>query len=163
MSGFIQKYRTPFRELMRKFPRNLRIRAWAFWDEALMRANWEPGFIDGEPLERGQFVFGREEMAEVLGISEREFRTIRDRFLKVSELTVESSNRGTIATIVNFDIYVRNISQTDQQSDQQSGQQTTSKRPANDHSVEPNSLITKEYKEKNGRIEDLYIQRRNQV
>jgi hypothetical protein len=155
MSGFIQLEREPFRRLMQKFRARQRAGAHAFWIEALMRANYEDGPYDGELLKRGQFLFGREEMARTLGLSERQVRTLTERFKKLSELTIETSSRGTKTTIVNYDTYVGSPPQNDQQNDQQ----TTSKRPANDHSEEVNKQINKE--ENIVPFEERFRQRRN--
>lgn len=115
MAGFIQMRRDPFRELMRSIPRSQRAATWAFWHEALMRANYEYA----NELERGQFVFGRDEMAKTLGISVSTVRTIVRRLVAASELTTVSTGKGTTATICKYDTYINTPENNGQQIYQQ--------------------------------------------
>jgi len=80
----------------------------------------------------GQFVFGRKKASKETGLTEREIRTIID-FLKTSgNLTIKSTNKFSIITIVNWRTYQADEVDNDQQNDQP----PTSKRP---------QTITKEY------------------
>ncbi|MSR83014.1 MAG: hypothetical protein EXS58_08830 [Candidatus Latescibacteria bacterium] len=101
--GYIQKQRSPFRELLQKIPPRLRANAWAFWDLALMRCNWED---EAGGLRRGQFYFGRQEMAEELGLTPQKFRTVLKRFCDLGELTIQANNHGSRGTVDQFNIYV---------------------------------------------------------
>ena len=107
-----------------------------------MLANWEPTHLDGKPLARGQFVFGRDKMAQKLGISVGQLRTIVKYLEKMGELTIETTSKGTIATIVQYETYAG----FDHKNDQQDDQQTTNERPANDHSEQTNNHISKQYR-----------------
>ena len=56
-------------------------------------------------LKRGQFVFGRNSLAEALGASPQEIRT-RVKILKnIDFLTTKTTNRFTISTVCNYDKY----------------------------------------------------------
>lgn len=131
MNGHIRLCREPFRKLVQRFPPRQRSDASAFWLESLMRANWECGenatVRDRVVVERGQFVFGIKEMGEFLGLSFQTFRTIRDVFVTLSELTIKSTNRGSIATIVNYNTYIGDKTENDKQTNKEvtSNQQAT--------------------------------------
>lgn len=133
MANHVSIRRDRFRDLIRRFPRSLRANAGAFWVETLFRANWKDSENsngrDVILLRRGQFPMGRDEMAEAIGLSVREFRTILRRLEQWGELTNSSSNRGSIVTVVNYDYYVDDGRRSDQQIDHE----TASKRPANGH------------------------------
>lgn len=138
--SFIQLRRSAYRNLMQQFPHRLRAGAAAYWIEVLLRANYEPGHANGQLLQRGQFLFGRDELAKTVGLSPRNVRTLTDHFEKHAELTINATSHGSIGTIVNYNAYVGTAFATDPPNDQQ----MTSKRPASDHSEETNKPIIKE-------------------
>jgi hypothetical protein len=94
----------------------------------LMKATHKPTKI-GTPigvieLDRGQYISGRHKLSSAVGLSDREIRTCLARLTELDILTVKTTNRFSIYTIVNYSNY--------QDCDQQSDQQTTNKRPADD-------------------------------
>lgn len=98
-------------------------------------------------LEAGQFISGRLALAQALRQSEREVRTSLDRLVKMEILTIKSTSKYSVYSIVNYS----NYQGCDQQNDQQNDQQTTSKRPTNDQQTttkqELKHLNTKALKE----------------
>ncbi len=56
-------------------------------------------------LEPGQFVFGRRMAADELGMSEREIRTCLEIAKKADFLTIKTTNKYSIITIINWIIY----------------------------------------------------------
>lgn len=71
----------------------------------LEKARIQAGVFHGVPLERGQYLTGRQAMALALRMSEKE---IRNRLAKLAELeliAVTTTNRFTIVTITNFVTY----------------------------------------------------------
>jgi hypothetical protein len=110
---------------------------WAFWTWCLLKASHkEYDLIVG--LQRvnllpGQFIFGRKKAAKETGLTEREIRTILDFLKKCGNLTIKTTNKFSIITIVNWHIYQSEETENDQQNDQQ----LTSKGP---------QTKTKEYK-----------------
>tara|TARA_R110000751_G_scaffold267122_1_gene366075 strand:+ start:362 stop:1288 length:927 start_codon:yes stop_codon:yes gene_type:complete len=136
MNGFVVINRQAFQQLMEKIPARNRSDARSVFIEYLLRANFEPGTSgwgrDMVNLERGQLPFGRAKMAEEIGLSERSLRTTNRLLEKLQEVTSRSTNRGTILTIVNYDIYC----QADYKSDQQNDQQATNRISKSDHSKE---------------------------
>ncbi len=101
MGNFIQLGRDEFRQLIAKVPRRIKANARAVWIELLLRANYQAGYKDGVYLERGQLFCGREEMAEAIGLSEREYRSVLGCFKNLSEVTSKATSRGTILTLIN--------------------------------------------------------------
>jgi hypothetical protein len=68
----------------------------------------------------GQFVFGRKKAAKELRLSEQEIRTLIVFLLNSGNLTIKSTNKFSIITIVNWHIYQVSI-----EDDQPSNQPTT--------------------------------------
>jgi hypothetical protein len=141
---------------MQRFKRSQRPKANAYWIEVLLRANWEPGPFDGIELKRGQFVFGRVELAQQLGISEHNVRAITGRFKKLGELTTISTSDGTIGTIVQYDTYAAAA----KESNQPTNQRVTSYSPASNHSEETKKQ-NKPISINQNKLTDRYLKRRS--
>ena len=75
-------------------------------------------------LQRGQLISGRIKLSIILKQSERQIRTSIDRLTNMQIMTIKTTNKYSIYTIVNYSIY--------QDIEDDSAKQTTSKRPAND-------------------------------
>jgi len=97
---------------------------WAFWSWCLLKATYrEHDVIIGLQvihLMPGQFIFGRKKAAAETGLSEQEIRTIIEFLKKAGNLTIKSTNKFSIITIVNWTTY-----QGDNEDDQPANQQTT--------------------------------------
>jgi len=53
----------------------------------------------------GQFIFGRRKAAEETGLTEREIRTIIELLKNTGNLTIKTTNKFSIITIINWHIY----------------------------------------------------------
>ena len=115
----------------------------------LLNANWEDSRFQGYEVPTGSLVTGRKELAESLGISERSVRTALNHLKSTNEVTIKTTNRFSIVSIVNWEKYQGRDFESDHQNDQRSDQQVTNKRPTSDH--------IKEYKNiKNIRREEYF-------
>ena len=80
-------------------------------------------------IKRGQLVTGRKALAAQTGLSERQIRTALDHLKSTNELTIKSTNKFSLITIVNYGKFQDVQSDIDQQNDQQVDQRPTSDRP----------------------------------
>lgn len=124
MDGWIKLYR---RLLTNGWLKNHKVLV--FWIYCLLKATHEPikaivGFQEVN-LEPGQFVFGRHKASKETGLSEREIRTCIALLSKAQNMTIKTTNRFSIVSIVNWDTYQN----TNIQNDQLNDQQATSRRP----------------------------------
>ena len=101
---------------------------WLFVNLLLM-ANWEDGEWQGMIVKRGQLVTGRKALAAQTGLSERQIRTALEHLKSTNELTIKSTNKFSLITIVNYGKFQDVQSDIDQQNDQQVDQRPTSNRP----------------------------------
>lgn len=76
-------------------------------------------------LQPGQFIFGRRMAAEETGLTERQIRTALQSLINLKILTSKTTNKFSIITIINWDIYQAPEPENDQQNDQH----VTSNRP----------------------------------
>ena len=68
----------------------------------LLLANIVPANWQGITLERGQVVTGRKALAAQTGLSERQVRTALDHLEKTGELTIKTTSKYSLITIVNY-------------------------------------------------------------
>jgi hypothetical protein len=120
---------------------------WAFWTWCLMKATYkEYDQVVGCQsihLMPGDFVFGRKAASVELNMTEQEIRTAVDSMRKRQNITIKSTNKFSIISIVNWEIY----QQTEIEINQQGNEPLTSKQPATNHKQE-----VKEYKNKRSNI-----------
>lgn len=86
-----------------------------------MKLGSSAGVID---VNRGEYIGGRLSLSGRLKLSERQIRTSLDRLSKLEILTIRTTSKYSVYSIVNYELY--------QDSDQQTTSKTTNKRPAND-------------------------------
>lgn len=102
-----------------------------------MRANWRDGdFVtDYEvvSLRRGQFLMGRNEMSEDLGCGVQMLRTLIERLTNLQELTTKPTTRGTVVTVVNYNLYIDDAPTIQPPEQPTANQPVTSGQPAANH------------------------------
>lgn len=79
----------------------------------------------GMELKAGQFITGRKKLAEELGFSEQQIRTAIKKLESTGEITTKSTNRYSVITVVNWDNYQGD----DTESNQESNFPITNKQP----------------------------------
>jgi biotin operon repressor len=88
-------------------------------------ANYEPKQWKGITVKRGQFVTGRRKLSAETGLTEQEIRTAIKKLKATNEIEVQSTNKYSIITVKNYELYQN----SNQQINQQPNQQTTSRKP----------------------------------
>lgn len=100
----------------------------------LFKANYKDTRYQGKPVKRGQMITGRIALSEETGISQQSIRTCLSRLEKSGEITIQSTNRFSLVTIVNYNNY--------QDDDRQSTSQLTNNQPT----INQQSTTSKEVK-----------------
>ena len=108
----------------------------------LLNANHEDGQWRGVNIKRGQILTGLHKLNEKTKISIRTIRTCLDRLHKTGEIDIQTTNKYSIITILNYESYQGNRQATDKHPDKQ----PTSNRQATDNKQEGEE----EKKEKKG-------------
>lgn len=87
---------------------------WGWYDDAntkvvflhlLLTANWKEREYHGQTIEVGQAIFGVNSLAEQLGLSVRNVRTALDHLKSTGEITIKTTNKFSVATLVNWAKY----------------------------------------------------------
>lgn len=82
----------------------------------VLNARHEDGWKDGREVKRGQLLVSRQQLAKIWKVSEQTTRTILDNLEADQFFTRESTKRGSIITICNYDIYQANENTINQES-----------------------------------------------
>lgn len=112
----------------------------AVFIHCILKANWKDCSYQGVEVPRGSFVTGRKKLAKELGLSEQEIRTAIKHLISTNEITIKATNKFTIISIKNYDMY--------QQNNQELNQQSTNNQPTT------NQQLTTIEEYKNNRIID---------
>ena len=127
----------------------------------LLTANYEDKEWRGIAVKRGQVVTGRKKLSEELGISEQNVRTSLTRLKSTNEITIKTTNKFSVITVINYDTYQSHEASTNQQTNQLSNQQLTNNQPTTNQQLTTTKEIKKKRsKEKhsllNGRADELF-------
>lgn len=106
----------------------------------LLNANLEETRYMNHVIPKGGLVIGRKRLAADLGISERSVRTALKHLKMTNEVTIETTNRFSIVTIVNWEKYQTNS----KRATNKTTNDLTNNRPTSDQQV----TTEKEYKNK---------------
>ena len=87
----------------------------------LLTANFKETTWKNRILKKGQVVTGRKKLASDLGFSEQQIRTALDKLKSTNEITIETTNRYSVITIVNWAEY--------QDEDKKATKKTTKRAP----------------------------------
>lgn len=90
----------------------------------LLKANWKDGTFMGTTVPRGSFVSSIKSLAYETGLTEREIRTGISHLKMTGEVTSKATNKYSVFTIKNYDLY--------QPDDRQDSTQATGERHSND-------------------------------
>ena len=71
----------------------------------LLNANLEESRFRNHVVPKGSLVIGRKSLSETLGISEQSVRTALNHLKTTNEITIKSTNKFSIVTVVNWEKY----------------------------------------------------------
>ena len=118
----------------------------------LLRANHKPNRWKGIEIESGQFVSGRKALSLETGISEQSIRTAIINLQKSGELTIKSTSKHSIFTLVNWGIY-QNDEEANQPTNHQSTINLTNSQPATNQQLTTNKNDKKEKNDKKKEVD----------
>jgi len=94
----------------------------------LLRANHKTKKWQGHTVERGELITSYGHLADELGLSVRNIRTVISKLKSTGELTSKSTSKFTKLTICQYETYQSFEGPTDKQTDKPSDKQATSDR-----------------------------------
>lgn len=107
----------------------------------IITANYEPKPFENITVQRGQRIASYGTLAEETGLSVRNVRTAIRHLILTGEVTSKSTNKYSVFTIVNYDLY---------QDNRQTNRQTSDKQPTSNRQASDNNgrKIKKDKKDK---------------
>lgn len=125
--------------------------------DILIHTNYQDGEYMGHKIKAGQCVIGRKALSERLGISEQSVRTALTHLKSTGEITIESTNKFSIATVAKWDKYQCKDDEANQQNNQQANQQLTNNQPTT------NQQLTTSKKERKKERKNIYTSEFDEV
>lgn len=117
------------------------------WTILLMRATHKESEHRDIKLLPGQLITGRKQLASWSGFSEQQVRGILEDFRRTSEVTIKTTKKFSIITIINWNDY--NIS------NQENNQQITNKQPTDNQQVTTFKNVKNVKKPKNNTLSEV--------
>ena len=71
----------------------------------ILKANFKDMEFEGMPIKRGQFVTSVQSLSRISGLSTQKIRTAISHLKSTNEITISSTSRYSVITIVNYDEY----------------------------------------------------------
>ena len=71
----------------------------------LLKANWKESKFEGNVIQRGSFVSSIDILANETGLTSDEVRTAIKHLIFTGEITKQSTNKYTVFSVVNYDLY----------------------------------------------------------
>jgi len=105
-------------------------------------------------LEVGEFVMGYEKFGMECGLTRQQVRTAINHLISTNELTIKSTNQGTIIKVVNFGLYQSLCNQISQPISQQINTQSTNDQPTTNQRLTTNNNNKNNKNERN--IKEIY-------
>ena len=107
----------------------------------ILKANHKDQRYKGEVVKRGEFITGRDILSKELGMSVQQVRTALTKLKSTNELTIKTTNKGTVIQVVKYNNYqVATNELTNEQPT--SNQQVTTNN--NDKNIKNNNIPTYE-------------------
>lgn len=110
----------------------------------LIHANHSDNKWQGNMIKRGQLITGRDKIKAATGITTQSIRTSLSRLKSTNEITIKVTNKFSLITILNYDLY-----QDIEKTNQPANQQLTNKQPTTNQQLTTNKNDKKEKNLKN--------------
>lgn len=107
----------------------------------------------GIELKTGQLVTGRKKISQETGLTEMQVRTCLNKLKSTNEITIETTNKYSVITILKYDLYQSNEPYGIQQINQENNQQITNEQPTNNQQI---TTSNKDKRDKREREKDIY-------
>lgn len=71
----------------------------------LLKANWKEGSFKGTTVPRGSFISSIDKLSDGTGLTKDEVRTAIKHLISTNEITKQSTNKYTVFSVVNYELY----------------------------------------------------------
>jgi len=95
----------------------------------LLTANFKDTNWRGQLVRRGQLIIGKESLGKELGLTIQEVKTVFRKLKKTKEITTRATNKNTVVTLVNFEVYQDSEGHEQPTTQPTNNQQATNEQP----------------------------------
>ena len=99
----------------------------------LLMANHKDGRFQGQEVKRGQLITGRKVLSVQTGLSEQQIRTGLNKLISTNEITIKSTNKNSLISIIRYNSY-----QIESENTKQSTSEITNNQPTSNQQVTTN-------------------------
>ena len=124
----------------------------------LLKVNHKDNNYRGTLIKAGSFATSYDDLAREIGLTQRKVRTALNKLKKTNELTVQTTNKGTIITVLKWEDYQDIVLVTDKQNDKQLDNRKTNKRQTSDKQTTTNNNDKNDNNEKNDNNINTYVE-----
>jgi len=114
----------------------------------LLRANFKDKNHQGTPIKRGQYKTGTIVLSAETGLGRQSVRTSLDKLVLTNEITIQSTNRFSVITVINYDLYQSGADIDDQLTSQSTTPLTTNQPATNQQLTTTKNVNTVENEKK---------------
>lgn len=100
MNGYIKLFRK-----IKEWKWYKNIKTFKAFIHCLIEANYTDKEYEKEIVPRGSFITGRKKFANECGLTEQETRSAWTNLKSTNEITIKTTNKGTLITVVNYEDY----------------------------------------------------------
>ncbi len=120
----------------------------------LLKANHKNHRYKNIIIKRGQYLIGRNNLALECNLSVQQLRTAIKKLKSTNEITIKTTNGYHLIEVVNYSIYQKNETVTNQQNNQQVNQPITNDQPTDNQRITTNNNVYNENNENNENNEE---------
>lgn len=91
------------------------INTFRLFTHMILKANWKDGSFKGTTVPRGSFASSIDKLSDETGLTRREIRTAISHLETTGEVTVKTTNKYSVFTVKNFELYQNDDTQNDNQ------------------------------------------------
>lgn len=114
----------------------------------ILRANFEDAKWRGIDIKRGEILTSNESLSKETGLSVQQVRTAIKKLKSTSEITSRATNKNTIITLCNYDIYNPKKEDSNKQPNKQPNKQSTSNQQTNNKQITTDKKNKEELEER---------------
>lgn len=103
----------------------------------LIKANYKEKEWHGITIKRGQFLTSRRSLAKIMNLSEQRMRTVLSKLEATGEIRIETAQRSTLVTIVNYEFYQSETEKATQQQPNTQPNNNPNTNPMDNPSINP--------------------------
>lgn len=116
----------------------------------LLTANHKDGKFQGIDIKKGQVITGRHKLSASTGLSEQNIRTCLSKLEVTNEITIQTTNKNSLITIINYDFYQCEVEKTNQVTSKSTNQLTNNQPTTNQQLTTNNNDKNEENENKLG-------------